>query len=293
MTFLVDQLRFLGLSDREVRVFTALSTFGRMNVSKVAKRAGLPRTTVDYILKGLTEQGIVLKERVGGHFEYSVQLEKVADTLDSIEKRLRPGCAPDQQQVDSEPNEGGAREQGVVAVQSNSALYSQPVDASLTHEMLREVVEREFSAHEGERVTMLIAQLVSSEKRMERFEYCLVLARQAGVKLEVLITTEVAGHLAEYATEILALLTAYDLRLNFLPPSFCIEQTDVVAFRDVVLIVDHHADVIEHIPSVRQVALIKHLMRVAREAGWGMDMKMWLEGVLESQKEAAGVRASG
>lgn len=285
MTFLVDQLRFLGLSDKEVRVFTALSTFGRMTVSKTAKRAGLPRTTVDYILKGLTEQGVVLKERVGGHVEYSVQLEAVADTLDSIEKRLRPGCAP-----------ANAGEQEILIEVARPASVTPPVqnlpnsqliEGAPTHEMLHEVAEYEFSVHAGERVIMLTAQLVSSQKRMERFEHCLVRARQAHIKLEMLTTTEVAGHLSEYATDILALLTAYDLRLNFLPPSFCIEQTDVVAFRDVVLIVDHHADVIERITGLREVALIKHLLHVAREAGWGMDMKMWLEGVLASRKEAS------
>lgn len=285
MTFLVDQLRFLGLSNKEVRVFTALSTFGRMNVSKTAKRAGLPRTTVDYILKGLTEQGVVLKERVGGHFEYSVQLEKVADTLDSIEKRLRPGCAPEERRVESETDAGAAHDQGMVPALPQSEPDPQLVDGPLTHEMLHEVAEHEFAVHEGERVTMLTAQLVSSEKRMERFEHCLVHARQAGVKLEMLTTTEVAGHLSQYTAEILALLTAYDLRMNFLPPSFCIEQTDVVAFRDVVLIVDHHAEAIERITGMREVALIKHLLHVAREAGWGMDMKTWLEGVLASQEQ--------
>lgn len=283
MTFLVDQLRFLGLSDKEVRVFTALSTFGRMNVSKTAKRAGLPRTTVDYILKGLSEQGVVLQERVGGHFEYSVQLEKVADTLDSIERRLRPGCVPGERAVGEPYSKGGAKDAASPSL--NTETNPQLVDGFANHDMLHEVAEYEFSSHEGERVIMLTAQLVSSQKRMERFEHCLVRARQAHIKLEMLTTTEVAANLSEYATEILALLTAYDLRLNFLPRSFCIEQTDVVAFRDVVLIVDHHADVIERIAGMREVALIQHLLHVAREAGWGMDMKMWLEGVLASKKE--------
>lgn len=275
MEFLVDQLKFLGLSDKEVRVFTALSTFGKMNMTKIAKRAGLARTTVDAIVRRLVEQGLVDQERVGGHQEYSVTAQKVADKLDWIERRFRP-CG----------NVGG---DGVGPVEdapitSAENLVAEPRVAQVdTHEALHEMVERAYVERANERVTMLLSALVTPEKRMRRFEHCLEYAHASNVKLEILTTTDVSRDLSQYATELLALLMAYDLRVNFLPPSFFIEYTDLIAFRDLVIVIDHHTDVAERVEGERAVLVINHLMRVAREAGWGMDMKMWLERVLASQ----------
>ena len=277
MEFLVDQLKFLGLSDKEVRVFTALSTFGKMNMTKIAKRAGLARTTVDAIVRRLVEQGLVDQERVGGHQEYSVTAQKVADKLDWIERRFRP-C-------------GNADEDGVGPVEdtpivSAENLVVEPRVAHVdTHEAMHEMVERAYVEHANERVTMLLSALVTPEKRMHRLEHCLEYARASNIKLEILTTTDVSKDLSQYAKELLAKLMAYDLRVNFLPPSFFIEYTDLIAFRDLVIVIDHHTDVAERVEGERAVLVINHLMRVAREAGWGMDMKMWLEGVLASQKQ--------
>lgn len=271
MEFLVDQLHFLGLNEKEIKVFTVLSTFGRMNMTKISSRAGIARTTVDAIVRRLLEQGLVVQERVGGHFEYVVQLEKVADTLDWIEQRLRPAEGLD----DTDTKERAP------AVQDHDVPLSGTI---VGHAQLHATVGDAFSAHTGERVMMLVAALVQGDKRMERLEHCLVHAREAHVRLEMLTTTNVSETLSAYARELLALLSTYDLRLNFLPPSFCIDYTDVIAFRDLVLVIDHHSDTVERITQTRSVAAMNHLLRVAREAGWGMDIRMWLEGIISSQQ---------
>jgi len=296
MAFLVDQLRFLGLSDKEVRVFTALSTFGQMNVSKTAKRAGLPRTTVDYILKGLAEQGLIARERVGGHYEYVVKSEEVANKLDWIEQRLRPKTCPGEEAQQSPFDEDTDIAQtlpGAEEVPTDHPVMKAPeatqqpstADAViLTHEDTHRAIEQAFTTRAGDRVVMLLSALTTPEKRLERFEHCLTYAKETGARLEVLTTTDVADELSRYAQRLLRKLSAYDLRLNFLPPSFCLEYTDVLAFRDAVFVINHNGEVTERVEAEHTVSAINHLLMVAREAGWGMDIKLWLEGVLKSKR---------
>jgi predicted DNA-binding transcriptional regulator len=285
--FLVDQLKFIGLNDREVRVFTALSTFGRMNMTKISSRAGLSRTTVDAIVRRLVGQGFITCERVGGHFEYSVQLDEVAQKLEWLLQRLRPVA------LAAESSTPAAAVPVVQAVQltnvgelpehpSLGAAVS-PETSIQGHEALDELVHDMFQAHRGDRATLLVATLLTGEKRYERFAHCLTRARDSSVLLEVLATTDVARSLSLHAPGILRLLPEYDIRLNFLPPSFCIEHTDILAFRDRVLVVDHRVEAVESIDSARVVATINHLLRVSREAGWGMDLRMWLESVVAAE----------
>jgi DNA-binding Lrp family transcriptional regulator len=267
MEFLVDQFKFLGLNDREIKVFTTLATFGRMNMTKISSRSGLSRTTVDAIVRRLVVQGLVTQERVGGHQEYSVKLKELAERLDWIEKRLHPESLV----------------KGTDA--SSVCLPSTGIEQEMCgHEGIHTVVAETFVQHARERVVMLLSTMAVTEERMRRFEHCVGFARHAEVKLEILTTTDVANSLSVYAKEILALLSVYDLKLHFLPPSFCFEHVDVVAFRDTVLLINQRADTVEQATSVHTVLAFNHLLRVAREVGWSMDMKMWVEGLIASQK---------
>lgn len=280
MGFLVDQFKFLGLNDKEVRVFTVLATFGRMNMTKISSRAGLSRTTVDAIVRRLVDQKLVEKERVGGHQEYSVKLLDVADNLGQLEKRLRTTSSTGSLSVEQEKSTPLTKPASEYATPTFSCDIA---TVFCGHDSMHPMIEQAFHAHAGERATMLVAALSTSKERMMRFEHCVSHARDAQIKLEILTTTDVSKGLSEYARQVLTFLADYDLRLNFLPPSFCFEQVDLVAFRDLVIVVDHKADVAERVESTRVVALTNHLLRVARESGWGMDIRMWLEGVIASQ----------
>jgi predicted DNA-binding transcriptional regulator len=90
MNFVIDQLTLLGLNGREVRVFTTLTTFGRMNMTLLAARAGLPRTTVDAVVRRLIRQGLIFSTPVNKHTEYYVELETVTQTLDSLSEKMQP-----------------------------------------------------------------------------------------------------------------------------------------------------------------------------------------------------------
>ncbi len=71
-------LESLGLSQNEVKVFDALlnQQMGR-DVSAIAEKAGLPRTTVTYVLRRLLERKLVEKVLHGRrwHWKYKRGLE--------------------------------------------------------------------------------------------------------------------------------------------------------------------------------------------------------------------------
>jgi len=265
MDFVMDQLQLLGLNEREVRVFAALSTFGQQNMTSLAARAKVPRTTADAIVHRLIDQGLVCKNKVQRHYEYTVSLSDVHAKLERLQKRLSLSNADDvctsgetTQQLNKHPQH--TDEEIVIT------------DCKRLHPQLLE----DFVAHQGERATMLVSTLNSTLERVVRLEHCFSYAHRASLKLDILTTVDIADSLSGYATELVALLAAYDLRLNILPPSFCIENIDLVVFRDLVLVVDHAAGLVERIEGARAVRAINHLLFVAREAGWGMDLKTWL-----------------
>lgn len=60
---LASILPLLELSETEVRVYSALIELGRGDASRIAKRAGLPRTSTYSVLERLKERGLVSQEK--------------------------------------------------------------------------------------------------------------------------------------------------------------------------------------------------------------------------------------
>jgi DNA-binding Lrp family transcriptional regulator len=88
MQFVIDQLGLLGLNAREIRTFTTLATFGQMKVTIIARRANLPRTTVDAIVRRLEGQGVIESVLVKRHVEWRVDLEKVGILLNILRGKI-------------------------------------------------------------------------------------------------------------------------------------------------------------------------------------------------------------
>jgi len=91
----VENLATLGLRKREIKVLTTLHVFGRLNVTKLAERSKLPRTTVDAILRRLQEKGYVRRVAIGGHAEWKgndiLKTQSRANVaFDAIQKEINP-----------------------------------------------------------------------------------------------------------------------------------------------------------------------------------------------------------
>jgi sugar-specific transcriptional regulator TrmB len=259
--FVTEQLRILGLREREARVFTTLATFGRMKVSKITKRSGLSRTTVVDIVRRLSEQGMIKKMQVGKHDEYEVGLDEVADRLDSLERKLR--IKPKKEEYVEEEHEKKACEGSVLFTKECATL------------------EEAFRAHAGERVRALVHRVSGNapEYAKESVARCLNYATHAqktGVQLEMLVCLGVARALREHKNGVVLPKRANALRLNVVPVSYCDAPADLVFFRDQIFVskedglwyCETRADI---------VASMHHLLTIANETGWSVTMEAWLE----------------
>lgn len=254
MAFLLDQLSLLGLNEREVRVFVALATFGRMNMTRVAQRAGLSRTTVDAIVRRLTVQGLVHCTKIGGHLEYSVPLNHLADTLTSVSARLR-----------TDPSEEPQQDRDEMAVDALPGHTITPAQLSST-------LDREFERHAGERARILLRGVRGDAGTRAQVVFgVLVRAVQWRVKLEALLCTHTADALRSSAPH-----TAADLSqvlLNIVPSSYCATEWDVLVFRDTVLTYNEHA--VRVLTQTTDVEVISHLLTIACETGWSVRLGAW------------------
>ena len=253
----MDKMQFLGLNEREVKVFTALSTFGRMNMTKIASRADLPRTTVDAIVRRLYKQGLVSKEKVRGHFEYFVNTEKVADTLDWIEKRFRTSECSEHKSENIEE---------VYSDDEKNVIKNVGADAVKT------IAEK----HRGDRVKLLFSL---GQKNLEecilRFSKYTHLAILNDMKLEVLISSYVADALVG-EKGIPTPPRADMVRLNIVPSSYGNAPQDMFIFRDSILLISTSKEGREYISQGSMVDLSKHLIEIACETGWSVDLVAWM-----------------
>lgn len=91
-----ENLHILGLRKKEIAVYTTLSVFGTLNVTKIAQRAKVSRTTAGPILKRLKEKGLVREVRIGGHNEWKANdvvkvRGRVNTAFDELQSKIVPG----------------------------------------------------------------------------------------------------------------------------------------------------------------------------------------------------------
>jgi predicted transcriptional regulator len=259
MSFVVDQFKLLGLSHKETRVFIALATFGKMNMMTVAERASLPRTTVDAIVRRLVVQGIVNREKVGGHYEYSVDLTEVADKLHWLERRLRPNQCRVDEKLDR-THEKEINDEHNVKKELNLGYFN-------------DVFER----HKGDRVRIMLSRGHNGMNEcVERLGQYTKLAIDHALMLEVLLCSQIADMVRDGKGTVPLPPRSDMVRFNIVPGSYCVATTDLIVLRNQVLVVEPDRGVIEEIRSDAAVESIKHLLDVACETGWSVDLTAWV-----------------
>lgn len=85
-----NDLKKLGLSDKEIRVYANLINSKPLNISELSKATGIKRTGLYYILPGLLKRGLAQKVVLGKRFYYSAsELDSYADNLLSAGARIK------------------------------------------------------------------------------------------------------------------------------------------------------------------------------------------------------------
>jgi len=250
MDFLVDKLRFLGLNEREVKVFTTISAFGRMKMTKIAARSGLPRTTVDAVVRRLVGQGLIHQEEVGKHFEYTVELNRVADTLDWLENRLRPRKGIEKDAINDE----------------NIVINDKTCS-----------IESSFQERSGDRTRILIARIPDGlDDALQRIREYVSYAAATGTKLEMLACSHVADAVQKRGVGSSTWNDPNLIRLNVVPAAYCAFHADTIIFPDRVLIRDIYEGTVQGIRGDAVVETMKHLLAIASETGWSVNLSTWV-----------------
>ncbi len=258
MDFVIDQLKFLGLDKKEIQVFTAISTFGRMNMTKISSRSGLPRTTVYDVVRRLLEQGLISKEKIKSHYEYSANLNEIADKLDWLEKRLRSNKC----EIDDDNEIEDVRNDEKVVVNDN--CYTE--------------VGNSLSEHYGDRVRLVLSRGHSDVNICaNRFSLYAEMAIKNNIKFEVLLCSKIADAVHTKGSEMPVPDDVNLVRLNIVPSAYCNAVTDIFLFRDKLILIDPVNKVAEHIDHKSIVELNKHLVNVACETGWSVNLVAWLD----------------
>jgi predicted DNA-binding transcriptional regulator len=260
MQFLTDQLQFLGLKENEIRVFTALATFGQMNVAGIARKSGVVRSTVVGLLPRMCEQGIVEQVIIGKHYEYTVNLENVANRLDWLERRLREKRIDDSTTIEEGEGVENAMPQNNTAEQGGNAN-----------------IPEVFAHHAGTRMQMLVAR-----DDAETLEHTLVRAEEYLAHITthnlhaVLITCPTIAEYLQTSLHTDALPEEpHRVRLHVVPPAHCATQYDIIAFHDTVLLRNIHNHTMHAVTQHDAVEAYNHLLRIARGVGWSVSVKEW------------------
>ncbi len=238
MGFVIDQLTLLGLNGREVRVFTALATFGQMNMTMLAARAGLPRTTVDAIVRRLLTQGLLVSKKVIGHTEYYVELSDVSHKLDSLIKKISP-----------------------TAVQKNDEIIVNKQSVDFNNLKNLEI----FEESDGSRVGILQSRYTTPERLVGYVTRAI--ARQCVIDLFA------HKQALEGLCEILPRGSLVSTRHSFyrIPTMHCSTHADIILFHNKVCFLDPTHEDVESTQSGNVIAAIRNYMNVIKESGWRMD----------------------
>jgi predicted DNA-binding transcriptional regulator len=261
MQFLTDQLQFLGLKENEIRVFTALATFGQMNVAGIARKSGVVRSTVVGLLPRLCEQGVVEQIIIGKHYEYTVNLENVANRLDWLERRLREKRIDDNATMEQGEDVENAVPQENIVEQGDSAN-----------------IPEAFARHAGTRMQLLLVRdgAETLEHTLTRAEAYTTLITQHALQAVLITCPTIAEHLQKGLSTAHIPEVAHHLRLHVVPQAHCATQHDIIAFHDTVLLRNIHDHTVHGVTQHDAVEAYNHLLRIARGVGWSVSVKEWV-----------------
>ncbi|HRY59853.1 MAG TPA: helix-turn-helix domain-containing protein [Patescibacteria group bacterium] len=94
MRTIVPLLEQLGLNDKESKIYLSLLEFGPANITQIALKSGIKRTTVYSFLDTLKNRSFIIETAVGGRKLYDVadpkELERVIEKQKDIVNQITP-----------------------------------------------------------------------------------------------------------------------------------------------------------------------------------------------------------
>ena len=87
---LIHDLKSSGLNDNEARLYLAALELGEANISRLAKKAGIKRTTAYWVVDSLKEKGLISSIKKGNQvYYYGEDPHKIEDLLEEKKSSIR------------------------------------------------------------------------------------------------------------------------------------------------------------------------------------------------------------
>lgn len=259
---------FLGLSDKDQSVLRCLSEKKTETVTGIAGVIGMPRTTVEFLLRGLNERGFVERVRVKGHKEWRrVKIEKLTQRVRDV---LR-----------------GLEKVGKIAGSIESRDIGIEVYMGLSN--IKKVYERMLTLSRGGRVYVLQGNR-SVELQLKKIDKQYLFGFHQRIKKRRIVIEGIIGESAlqlfdkmendELESHAGRLVVAY-----VVPDDFVDFDIDVILLREVVLLVDM---VSEHVVVIRNqsiVGVLHSMFEAVQEQARSVNLNEYIQKLLQKREE--------
>ena len=111
---------------------------------------------------------------------------------------------------------------------------------------------------------------------VKRFAMYVELATKNKIKFEILLCSKVADAIHDNKVNMFLPDDVNAIKLNIVPATYCAAQVDMLVFRDSILIIKPETEIVEKIEHKTVIEINKHLIDVACETGWGVNLVAWL-----------------
>lgn len=268
-----DNLRIFGLTDAESKVLLALVEFGSMRVSKLGRKANVPRTTAYSVLLRLKDRGFV-KRISKGHFYRFWRVSR----LMRIKKLVRAA-------LETFDRDGGGTSGGIVG-----GIDSREIGITVfrgKREILR-AYEQMLTLSKAERVIAIQGNR-SAKEALETLDKKYLLSFHEKLKKKGVILEGLNG---EYVRTLFERLELPELKSHFgrviiswlLPDEYMNFGVDLLVMRDTALFVDIKTELVVIVRHKGIVELLSALTHVAQDHGKKFDMNAFLGEVIEKKE---------
>jgi hypothetical protein len=257
---------FLDMTSQEAHVFKALQQIKRENVSVIARRAHLPRTTAGFLLRKLRDRGLVESLRVRNHQEWQLcsQVE-IADRLKSVMQSLLSVSPMGIVAIEGLTIEVFRSDQNMETLASRILMfgkrdrvyYIQSLD-SAKYQMKK--MNKEFlkQYHYAIKEKKLIMETIASQRILNLFED--------------LSFSELAGHHGRF-------IVAY-----FVPDQFVDFPADILIYRDTVIIVDYAQEMMVSIKNTLIASIFLNLFELIKLHAKRVDLNAHILHLMEKRR---------
>lgn len=266
-------LEDFGLSPKEIIVYITVLKLEKSNISNLARKAGMPRTTIYPILDNLLKRGLVSIIHVGNHDEWEAIEPK--ELYQKTKKSLK-------NLAEALPSLESLRGILIGHKKSSDILFYKSWDG------IKKAYEMVFNLRPTERVYSIEGNL-STEAKSKYFPTKYIIDWQKTIKNKKIIWEGIIG---EKTLEIdkdindVKILESFLGRMviaTVLPDNLMNFDADIISFRDTVIITIVRQDTAIFIHNPEIAKTFKSLFFIIQQGGRKVDLNAFIQNLIDEK----------